>query len=43
MATRRIAVHLGLLGLSFSSSAGAAEAPGPVKGFILAGQSNMEG
>ena len=43
MTTRRIAVLLGLLVLSFTPNATAADPPGPVKVFILAGQSNMEG
>jgi hypothetical protein len=43
MTTRRIAVLLGILGLSFTPDARAADPPKPVKVFILAGQSNMEG
>ena len=43
MTTRRIAVLLVLLGFSFTPNATAADPPKPVKVFILAGQSNMEG
>ncbi len=43
MTTRRIAILLGILAFSFTPNATAADAPGPVKVFILAGQSNMEG
>ena len=43
MTTRRIAVLLVLLALSFTPNATAADPPRPVKVFILAGQSNMEG
>jgi Carbohydrate esterase, sialic acid-specific acetylesterase len=39
----RLAIALGLLGFTHSPSIFAAEPPKPVKVFILAGQSNMEG
>jgi hypothetical protein len=43
MTTRRIAVLLGFLAAALSPNANAADSPKPVKVFILAGQSNMEG
>ncbi len=43
MPTRTIAILLGLLGLAGSTDIRAADPPKPVKVFVLAGQSNMEG
>src|SRR5438270_13957036 len=43
MLTRRSAILLGLFALAVSPNAGAADQPRPLKVFILAGQSNMEG
>ena len=43
MMTRRIALVFGLLGCIIPPNAGSAAVPKPVKVFILAGQSNMEG
>ena len=43
MMTLRIALLLGLLGCAVPPNAGAADPAKPVKVFILAGQSNMEG
>jgi hypothetical protein len=40
---RRIAILLGLLGFASTANVRAADPPKPVKVFILAGQSNMEG
>ncbi len=43
MPTRTIAILLGLLGFASTSDIRAADPPKPVKVFVLAGQSNMEG
>lgn len=43
MPTRTIAILLGLFGLAGSSGVQAADLPKPIKVFVLAGQSNMEG
>lgn len=43
MPTRTIAILLGLLGFAGTSDVRAADPPKPVKVFVLAGQSNMEG